>query len=605
MPAIRRALVVFVCAAMAALLPGLAQAKDWWNSDWQYRKEISFDLSAAGANISASPASVPVLVRLSIANFTFFNDTKPDGGDLRFLAGDDKTPLKYHIERYDTATQMAFIWVQVPRLTAGGATDKIFLYYGNKSAPAAADASGTYDANQALVYHFGAAAGAAQDATAYKSEPSAFQATVNPASLIGAGAKFDGSGVITVPAKGPLRHVPAQGITLSTWMQVGAAQTRADLLALEDGAGSVVLGVDGARVFAETQAGGAAATVTAASDLPLTDWHHVALTVAGGKLTLWVDGAEAGTAATTLGEIGGTFTIGGSAAGTAKFQGELDEVQVSNVARPPEWIQAAARSQGMVAPLVVYGQDQSADEAGESKEGYFAATLRNVTADGWVVIIILTIMFFVSVWIMIGKSLMLSRVGKGNTHFLDEFHKLRDDPSAVERRFATKEDDKEEGESDEFGNSTLFRLYHHGMREVLTRLEGKSAGAARATVLSHTAIDAIRATMDASMTRMTQRLQAQMVLLTISIAGGPFLGLLGTVVGVMITFAAIAASGDVNVNAIAPGTAAALVATVAGLGVAIPCLFGYNWLNTRIKEIVADMRVFSDEFVARIAEQYS
>ena len=44
---------------------------------------------------------------------------------------------------------------------------------------------------------------------------------------------------------------------------------------------------------------------------------------------------------------------------------------------------------------------------------------------------------------------------------------------------------------------------------------------------------------------------------------------------------------------------------MAGLGVAIPCLFGYNWLNTRIKEIVADMRVFVDEFVTRIAEQYS
>ncbi len=90
-----------------------------------------------------------------------------------------------------------------------------------------------------------------------------------------------------------------------------------------------------------------------------------------------------------------------------------------------------------------------------------------------------------------------------------------------------------------------------------------------------------------------------MVLLTIAISGGPFLGLLGTVVGVMITFAAIAACGDVNVNAIAPGVAAALVATVAGLAVAIPSLFGYNWLNSRIKAINAENRVFVDEFVAR------
>ncbi len=96
-----------------------------------------------------------------------------------------------------------------------------------------------------------------------------------------------------------------------------------------------------------------------------------------------------------------------------------------------------------------------------------------------------------------------------------------------------------------------------------------------------------------------------MVLLTIAIAGGPFLGLLGTVVGVMITFAAIAAAGDVNVNAIAPGIAAALVATVAGLAVAIPALFGYNYLGSRISELNSDMQVFVDEFISRIAEKYS
>jgi biopolymer transport protein ExbB len=73
----------------------------------------------------------------------------------------------------------------------------------------------------------------------------------------------------------------------------------------------------------------------------------------------------------------------------------------------------------------------------------------------------------------------------------------------------------------------------------------------------------------------------------------------------MITFAAIAAAGDVNVNAIAPGIAAALVATVAGLGVAIPALFGYNYLASKIKEVASDMQVFVDEFITKIAENYS
>jgi len=143
------------------------------------------------------------------------------------------------------------------------------------------------------------------------------------------------------------------------------------------------------------------------------------------------------------------------------------------------------------------------------------------------------------------------------------------------------------------------------VQEMTGRIGLRSAGAAAVTTLTPQAIESIRATMDATLVRMTQRLQSQMVLLTIAIAGGPFLGLLGTVVGVMITFAAIAASGDVNVNAIAPGIAAALAATVAGLAVAIPSLFGYNWLNTRIKGISADMRVFVDEFITRCAEHYT
>jgi biopolymer transport protein ExbB len=61
----------------------------------------------------------------------------------------------------------------------------------------------------------------------------------------------------------------------------------------------------------------------------------------------------------------------------------------------------------------------------------------------------------------------------------------------------------------------------------------------------------------------------------------------------------------VNVNAIAPGIAAALVATVAGLAVAIPCLFGYNFLTSRIGEITADLQAFVDELVTRIAERHA
>jgi biopolymer transport protein ExbB len=131
---------------------------------------------------------------------------------------------------------------------------------------------------------------------------------------------------------------------------------------------------------------------------------------------------------------------------------------------------------------------------------------------------------------------------------------------------------------------------------------GTRGGVARAGRLSPQALAAIRAALDAQLTIEQSRLNRGMVMLTIAISGGPFIGLLGTVIGVMITFAAVAAAGDVNVNAIAPGIAAALLATVAGLAVAIPALFAYNYLLTRIRDIGNDMRVFTDEVVTRIGE---
>jgi biopolymer transport protein ExbB len=581
-----------------------SQALAWWNDDWSYRKEITFDLSPKGADILGTPADVPVLIRLSLGNFQYFNDAKPDGSDFRFIAADDKTPLKFHIDRFDPQTQIALVWVRVPQLTAGASTDKIFLYYGNKNAPSAADAVGTYDTNQVLVYHFGAAKDAAQDSTAYKSEPSAFGAEVNPASLIGAGVKFAGAQTIAIPASAALHFLPNKGFTLSAWVRFDAAQTDADIAQLADADRELVLGIAGTQAFVRYNGGAQPLTITESSQLTTGEWHHLAVRVGAGALTLFVDGVDAGHASGDLQEIGGVLTIGGAAAKGNYFSGELDELQVSNTARGGDWVKAAARSQGMVAPLVVYGGDTQ-KEGG--KESYFTTTLRSVTVDGWVVIGLLAIMFVIAVIIMILKGIFLTRVAGGNRKFLVEFRKLSDDPAALERKLgqgAVDDDTTLEGDG-KFGISTLWPLYHHGMRETMKRLAGKAAGADRVSSLSAQSIEAIRASLDASLTRLVQRLNSQMVWLTVAIAGGPFLGLLGTVVGVMITFAAIAASGDVNINAIAPGTAAALVATVAGLGVAIPCLFGYNYLNTRVREISADMRVFTDEFVARIAETYS
>lgn len=601
-----------LAAFLLLIVPVVCHA--WWNDEWNFRKEITLDLSAAGANISGSPADVPVLVRLHLGNFGYFADTKPDGSDLRFVAGDDKTPLKFHLERYDAQSNLAFVWVKVPRLAGGTATEKIYLYYGNTSAPAGADAAGTYEASQVLVYHFGEEA-KANDVTAFGNNASTFTAEANPASLIGAGVKFSGTTSISVPSSASLRVIPDRGATFSAWVRIDAPQNDAFVMAMSTTDVSLALGINGTQVFARLTNNGQPKTNAQSGDvLTAGKWHHLAMNVMAGRLVVFVDGIEVASAAAQLAEIAGALTIGAAADGTHFFAGEMDEVQVSNAVRALEWIQASARAQGQESPLVVYGGDAQ-KEGGDVS--YFAITMKNVTVDGWVVIVILAVMFVVSMLVMIGKALYLARVQKANTAFLKEFENLKGDPTALDKPETADSpgdaalDDSpfmphlKDEKQDQYRLSTLYRLYHHGVQEMTGRIGLKSAGARAVNTLTPQAIEAIRATMDATLVRMTQKLQSQMVLLTIAISGGPFLGLLGTVVGVMITFAAIAASGDVNVNSIAPGIAAALAATVAGLAVAIPALFGYNWLNTKIKEINADQRVFVDEFVTRVAEHYA
>jgi biopolymer transport protein ExbB len=505
---------------------------------------------------------------------------------------------------------MALLWINLPQITGGSKTDKIFAYYGNPDAPAAGDVPGPYDASQVLVLSFGDGTGTPADLTAYKNNPSSSTAELTPASLIGAGAKFAGKEVITVPASPSLRLLPNQGLTASTWLRVEQPQ-QAVVMALTDGSKELSVAIEGSKFVARAEFGGTPVTVTQAADFSMGAWHHVALTVGSGKLTLYVDGTAAGSAPVAAEELGGVFSIG-AAGGSRFFSGDLDEVEVSKVARAAEWIKASARGQGMDANLVVYGAD--GQKEGGSQTSYFGTIAKNLTLDGWVVIGICMAMLVIALVIMIFKAIFLTRVERANAKFLKEFRRLSGDPAALDKPAAHPDEDTLAAspsmsalanDQHAYGASTLYRLYHHGVFELNKRVTGQTVSAQRARVLSPQSIDAIRAAMDSSMTRLQQTLSSQMVLLTIAISGGPFLGLLGTVIGVMITFAAIALSGDVNVNAIAPGTAAALAATVAGLSVAIPSLFGYNWLNTRIKSITADNRVFVDEFVTRIAEQYS
>jgi biopolymer transport protein ExbB/TolQ len=95
-----------------------------------------------------------------------------------------------------------------------------------------------------------------------------------------------------------------------------------------------------------------------------------------------------------------------------------------------------------------------------------------------------------------------------------------------------------------------------------------------------------------------------MIVLSTAVAGGPFIGLLGTVWGVMSTFAGIAESRAATLTAMAPGVAAALVATVTGLLVAIPAMFAYNFMVTTIRAITQELDGYATRYATQIVHGY-
>jgi len=99
-------------------------------------------------------------------------------------------------------------------------------------------------------------------------------------------------------------------------------------------------------------------------------------------------------------------------------------------------------------------------------------------------------------------------------------------------------------------------------------------------------------------------LEKGMIVLSTAVAGGPFIGLLGTVWGVMETFAGIAKAGQASLTAMAPGVAGALIATVVGLLVAIPAMFGYNFMVTTIRNITQELDGFASRYANQIEHHY-
>ncbi|WP_454562011.1 DUF2341 domain-containing protein [Pseudomonas sp. AIG] len=574
-------LILSLLICLGFVLPATAQA--WWQDDWHYRKQIAVDTTPQGAAINQALGRTALLVRLHTGNFTF-DGVKEDGSDLRFVAADDKTVLNHQIESFDALMGMALIWVDVPNVE-GGQRQDIWMYYGNQKAPATGNGQLTFDPNYTALYHFDGATGTpAKDTTAYgNTAQSATGAAID--GVVGRALQFSGQPLL-LPASPSLQHNAGSAFTFSAWLRLDQANGEQLILARREGANSLLVGANQGVPFVEIDGQRAVSSQA----LNPGQWQHVALTAEGSKVTLFINGREAATLAQAMPAFNSVMAIGADLHEGAfqPFVGAIDELRLSKVARPAPLLLADATSQGAESKLVAYGVDEEQSGFGFGSLGFL---LNAVPIDAWVIIAVLVLMMFQSWIIMLRKNRSLSRVSAANEDFRVQFAK-------VGTRLEMFADDAQLAQR--LQHSSLWRLYLVAVKEIRTRRE---QGADTSSVSAAT-IEAIRCSMDGVRTRENQQLSSKLSTLSNAIAGGPYIGLLGTVLGIMVVFLGTAMAGDVNINAIAPGMAAALLATAMGLFVAIPALFGYNRLITRNKEVSADMRVFVDEFITRLAEMH-
>lgn len=581
-----RCLLKSIFVVYLFLLPQLSHA--WWNSDWAYRKTISFD-EASLVQTQTLSGDITVLVRLHPANFNFFLDVRDDGADLRFIASDDATPLKFHIESYDPFTGIGIIWVRLPVPTAS--RNFFYMYYGNGEAVSGSEPNSSYDENQTLVMHFNELAGMPLDNTAFANQATFFSGSLQAAGQIDAGAAFSAGDTLKTATSPSLEIDSLRGSTLSLWLKLTEeVNDQANIIEYGSADTHLALKIKHNRFVGELFHDNQRFTAEGAATLGLNRWYHLAMTVGENTLTLYIDGNAVATSAipdlkTAAGLIMGATEL------TPGFKGAIDELKISSISQNPTLFRLEAQGESPEGGLITLGEDEQQRGANQVSE-YFdliGSMFESIRYEGWAIILILAVIGIAAVDVIISKMILLRHTETADNHFLAGFRQQ----TGVDLITAQGSSDEE---ASAYGHSGLYRLYRAGIAEYAQLVQESGS----AMTLSSEALQSVRSTMEVQLVDEQDKLNSRLVMTTIAVSGGPFLGLLGTVLGVMLTFAAIAKAGDVNVNTIAPGVAAALITTVMGLIVAIPALFGYNYVAGRITRRIAVMEVFLEQFMSKL-----
>jgi len=149
----------------------------------------------------------------------------------------------------------------------------------------------------------------------------------------------------------------------------------------------------------------------------------------------------------------------------------------------------------------------------------------------------------------------------------------------------------------QYPNSPLPNIFQAGYREYMRQKRDSGNQTATTKIVAGGGLDGIRRALDAALSREMEGLSRNLAFLATVGSTAPFIGLFGTVWGIMNAFQGIALGQNSSLAAVAPGIAEALVATAFGLIAAIPAVVAYNKFTSDLKRIASHMEQFSSEFL--------
>ena len=227
---------------------------------------------------------------------------------------------------------------------------------------------------------------------------------------------------------------------------------------------------------------------------------------------------------------------------------------------------------------------------GQANTGELLYVWEKATIEAKVIIVFL-VLFSITAWsVMIGKALQMRRAKRLNQFFNAEYRTQKNVLDVYDRRVQAD-------------GCPMFMVYQAGSVELDTRQKIPD-GSGRKKYVSLKGMEHVKRSLENTVAQESLKLESGLILLAIAVSGSPFLGLLGTVWGVMSTFGGIAQSGSASLVAMAPGVAAALITTVAGLLVAIPSMFGYNWLVHNLRVLTVELDNFAQDLVSKMETEY-